>query len=155
MAISFILLECAHCSKLVLICSSCFKNHKYCSKECWLQVRLPAIKEAKARYRNSEEAKFKQKIRQRNRRARLAEDVTEQSTEKPKLTEKIKQDDNQRGHEELHHGATFVFNVELGLVLFIARCHFCGCICLAAIMPLRGRANAEPWNRRSQTKGAH
>lgn len=53
------------CGRGFLVCSSCYRGHRYCSNECALAGRLESVKRARRKYARSEEAKARHRMRAR------------------------------------------------------------------------------------------
>jgi len=63
-------LECRH---LFFICSSCYRNHRYCSPECRELASIENRRAARRRHRQSPEGRDDQRDRQRKYRRRKAD----------------------------------------------------------------------------------
>lgn len=66
-AVSFF---CSCCSKQVIVCRSCWRNQKYCSKECSLLARLARHRSNQKKYSKTEAGQLSHQKRQISYRLR-------------------------------------------------------------------------------------
>ena len=73
-------LQCKQCSEVFVICKSCYRGHKYCSKSCRDEGYKENQSKAKKKYETSEEAKLDHRDRSRRYRLKLKENVTHETS---------------------------------------------------------------------------
>lgn len=74
--IAVLSLVCPHCDKRFNICRSCYRNHRYCSKECSIAARQAKVSEYRIKYRQSEHGKLVRRLGARNNRLRCKKQKT-------------------------------------------------------------------------------
>jgi len=75
--------SCPRCEQQLRICRSCYRGHRYCSKQCSEASRRESLRQAGARYRRSPKGARSNASRQkrfRARRRRVQKIVTHQSS---------------------------------------------------------------------------
>ena len=73
-------LSCKHCSNVFVICKSCYRGHKYCSKACRKSGYEASRKQAREKYNDSIEAKLDHQDRSRRYRLSLQKSVTDKTS---------------------------------------------------------------------------
>ncbi len=63
-------LRCLGCKKLVLICRSCWRNHRYCSTACSEEAERASHRNSQKKYSSSQKGKENRKVGQETRRGR-------------------------------------------------------------------------------------
>ena len=63
--------KCPYCGLIFLICSSCYRNHRYCSRACSQTARYENKKSSQRRYEKSENGKLRHRWRQNRYRKKI------------------------------------------------------------------------------------
>lgn len=74
--IAVLSLVCPHCNRRFNICRSCYRNHRYCSKECSNKSRQAKVSRYRIKYRQSEHGKLVRRLSARNNRLRRKKQKT-------------------------------------------------------------------------------
>ncbi len=72
------LIKCKRCGAKVVICRHCDRGNVYCSRACAKEVRLETQRRSSARYQQTMQGKRHHAAREKRRRERLAQKVTQQ-----------------------------------------------------------------------------
>lgn len=115
---------CALCRKQSVVCRSCDRGQRYCSKACSETRRAQLQREANQRYAATRVGRHNNAIRQNDSRARerakkndVAEIVTDQGSEPDGFTDNLVRDRSGSINKPIKHQPTDM------------RCHFCSQCC--------------------------
>jgi len=64
--------KCPHCSVIFVLCSGCWKNHRYCTPECSSEARKLSVRNASKNYQATPQGKLNHSSRQNKYRAKLS-----------------------------------------------------------------------------------
>ncbi len=112
------LYHCHRCHAQVIICSSCDRGQRYCSRECAVSARLESRRRAGKKYQSTHSGRFHNADRQQRFQERQKQKVTHQGSLQVTAHDVLK-----RKHTGLEKTETIEF---MGGDL---RCHHCGAVC--------------------------
>lgn len=80
---AFRILRCRACTAVFLICKSCYRNHKFCSRACRSATRTQSIRRAGRKYRGTDAGRrgnARRQIGYYHRNKAIAKNLTHQSS---------------------------------------------------------------------------